>query len=442
MLDQPGDEMRSRAVDGTTRAARAARKGVLVSALTVLLLLALAPIAQAGFKPFSVVLSTPQSFPSTPASIDAGQASTVRATYTNLTSQQQLGSSDLAAPAGLTLVSATVAAPGTVTVSSNTAHLRNLSVPSGGSIAVTLTVTTPPSCTTSNVVWPVPVTKQSNDFNGPPGNNLDFVAASSDLRTTVTGSTCILRFVGAPADAGTGMTITSSPFDTAGAPVSVEVIDGNGNRITSSSAPITMAIGTNPGSGALGGTVTTNASAGLAQFTDLSIDRAGVGYTLTASSSSMTSATSAGFTIEDPTYGVVASNADDTRPATLPAGDQVQRKLTITTLTGGRTLRSANITVPAGVGVTAASVPSPGTATISGNTVQLRGLSVARHAGVTATLTLQVPCSASSLSWSTTAKSTADYSGVADIALDSAQNGVADDVTAWLLAATPRRSCG
>ena len=49
----------------------------------------------------------------------------------------------------------------------------------------------------------------------------------------------------------------------------------------------------------------------------------------------MTSATSAPFTIEDPTYGVIAANADDSQPATLPAGDQVQRKLQITTLTGG-----------------------------------------------------------------------------------------------------------
>jgi hypothetical protein len=413
---------KSAAVSPAELSAHPTRKLAVLAAAAVVtcLLLALAPGAQAAFKPYAVVLSTPTTFPSVPATVPAGATSSILATYTNLTSQQQLGSSDLTAPSGLTVTGAAVPAPATASVSSNVVRIRNLSLAPGRSVTVTLTVTTPPSCTTSGLVWPTPVTKQSNDFNGPPGNNLDFVASSSDLRTTVTGTTCILRFAQQPADAGTDMAITSAPFDTTGTPIGVEIVDGSGTRITNSSAPVTIGVAANPASGTLAGTVTVNATAGLARFSTLSLNRAGSGYTLAASSPSMTSATSSPFTIEDPTYGVVATNADDTRPATLPAGDELQRKLVITTLTGGRTLRSANITVPAGVAVTGAAVPGPGTATISGSIVQLRGLSVARHASTTVTLTLRAPCTASALAWSSVAKSTPDFSGPADIVLDDA----------------------
>ena len=44
-----------------------------------------------------------------------------------------------------------------------------------------------------------------------------------------------------------------------------------------------MAIGTNPSSGTLAGTLTVNAVAGVATFANLSINAAGSGYTLGAS---------------------------------------------------------------------------------------------------------------------------------------------------------------
>ena len=73
--------------------------------------------------------------------------------------------------------------------------------------------------------------------------------------------------------------------------------DAGGNLVTSSSATVTMAISTNPGGGTLSGTLSVNASSGVATFADLSIDKSGVGYKLTASSSGLTSAVSGAFNV-------------------------------------------------------------------------------------------------------------------------------------------------
>src|SRR5206468_4935855 len=83
------------------------------------------------------------------------------------------------------------------------------------------------------------------------------------------------------------------------APVGVEVLDQFGNRVTSSSAPVTITID-NDGSGAgatLSGTSPFNASSGVATFTNLSINMIGSGYTLQATSGSLAAATSSAFDI-------------------------------------------------------------------------------------------------------------------------------------------------
>ncbi|UCF19821.1 MAG: hypothetical protein JSU87_18235 [Gemmatimonadota bacterium] len=92
-----------------------------------------------------------------------------------------------------------------------------------------------------------------------------------------------------PSDAGAGIVIAPA--------VEVEVLDGFGNRVTTATDAVTVAIGTNPGSGALSGTKTANPVLGVATFDDLSIDKAGVGYTLTASASGLTGDTSDAFEI-------------------------------------------------------------------------------------------------------------------------------------------------
>ena len=79
--------------------------------------------------------------------------------------------------------------------------------------------------------------------------------------------------------------------------VRVAIQDGFGNTLTTSTLPVTLAIGSNPSGGTLAGTLTRAAVNGIATFPTLSINNAGTGYTLVASSAGLMSATSAAFDI-------------------------------------------------------------------------------------------------------------------------------------------------
>jgi hypothetical protein len=78
--------------------------------------------------------------------------------------------------------------------------------------------------------------------------------------------------------------------------VAIQIEDQYGNLVNST-ATVTIAIAENPGSGTLSGTAAQAAVAGVATFNDLSIEKAGTGYTLAASSAGLTGATSATFDI-------------------------------------------------------------------------------------------------------------------------------------------------
>jgi len=96
-----------------------------------------------------------------------------------------------------------------------------------------------------------------------------------------------LTFTVQPTDVVAGEAITPA--------IEVVIHDANGNVVDN--AMVTVAIGTNPSGGTLSGTATVNAAGGVASFTDLTIDQVGIGYTLVATSGSLSSATSAAFGI-------------------------------------------------------------------------------------------------------------------------------------------------
>lgn len=106
--------------------------------------------------------------------------------------------------------------------------------------------------------------------------------------TAVPGPATKLVFTTQPTTAQAGVPITPA--------VQVSIEDALGN-VTSSTAAVTVAIGTNAGGGTLSGTTTIAAAAGVATFSNLTIDKTGTGYTLAASSGSLTGATSAPFNI-------------------------------------------------------------------------------------------------------------------------------------------------
>jgi subtilase family serine protease len=98
-----------------------------------------------------------------------------------------------------------------------------------------------------------------------------------------------------PTNATVGVAISPS--------VTVRVLDAYGNLLSSDNTDVvTIAIGSNPGSGTLGGTTSATVSGGVATFGNLTISAAGNGYTLSASSGSLTGATSSNFNV-NPTGG-------------------------------------------------------------------------------------------------------------------------------------------
>ena len=107
--------------------------------------------------------------------------------------------------------------------------------------------------------------------------------------TAAAGAATKLAFAQAPVTTSAGSPITPA--------VRVAIQDASGNTVTSASTQITLAIGANPGSGTLSGTTTVNAINGVAVFSNLSIDKTGNGYTLTAIASGLTDVTSPAFDI-------------------------------------------------------------------------------------------------------------------------------------------------
>jgi hypothetical protein len=289
---------------------------VLILTTAALGVAVLAAPARAATKPFSMVVS--------PASAPGGQSTTFSATLTNRTSQQQLGSANITVPSAFTAVSvADPSGAATATTNGNVVQLRNAGLAPGGSIVVSVTATVPTTCT-ATYAWSV-VAKQANDFNGTPGNDLALDPATSSLNTSVAGG-CALRFVAGrqPAASLVDQAISALPYQP-GPSVQVEVIDGAGQRVTTSTASITVALGPSTGTGTLHGTLTVSANAGVASFGNLSIDAPGT-YTLRATSAGLSSATSSTFRvdqvavacIEDVTCSASIANGSTTFDVTAP----------------------------------------------------------------------------------------------------------------------------
>ena len=73
--------------------------------------------------------------------------------------------------------------------------------------------------------------------------------------------------------------------------LTIKVGDGFGDVVTSYNGSVTIALGSNPGGGTLGGTLTVTAVDGIATFSGLTLNKVGSGYTLKVSGGSLTAAT-------------------------------------------------------------------------------------------------------------------------------------------------------
>jgi hypothetical protein len=126
--------------------------------------------------------------------------------------------------------------------------------------------------------------------------------------------------------------------------VTVEIQDAAGNKITTATNTVTLSIGTNPGSGTLTGTLSKAAVAGVATFNDLKINAAGTGYTLSAVSEGLTSATSSAFNII--AAGPAAKLAFKVQPSNTAAGVAITPAVTVEIQdAGGNVVGTATDTV-------------------------------------------------------------------------------------------------
>ena len=150
--------------------------------------------------------------------------------------------------------------------------------------------------------------------------------------------------------------------------VVVEVQDEHGKTVTSANTPIQVALGDNPGAAGLSGTVTLSAVNGVATFPDLSLDRPGTGYTLTANAPHLSGANSSRFNVSlaPTTLAFVVP------PFTTKAGHVIAPTVTVAVLDDlGNTVESASTSVTLRIGTN----PSYGTLTGTLTAAVVNGIS-------------------------------------------------------------------
>ncbi len=130
-------------------------------------------------------------------------------------------------------------------------------------------------------------------------------AESTSFALTV-GPATKLVFTAQPGSSTVGRAFPTQPV--------VAITDAGGNIVTtgaSSTKTVALALGANPGGGVLTctGGLSKVAVAGIATFAGCAISKAGVGYTLVASSSGLTSATSTAFNVVSGANLTIANSA-------------------------------------------------------------------------------------------------------------------------------------
>jgi hypothetical protein len=146
--------------------------------------------------------------------------------------------------------------------------------------------------------------------------------ACDSSTTGVSGELAEVRFVARPADVTAGTVITPA--------VQVELLGADGSPLSNATVEVTVQIGANPGGGRLSGTTQVTSVNGIASFSDISIDRAGSGYTLWASLAELRDTSSAfAITAGSPAQLAFVSQpvADTARTTLAPFVVEVQDQL-------------------------------------------------------------------------------------------------------------------
>jgi hypothetical protein len=134
-------------------------------------------------------------------------------------------------------------------------------------------------------------------------------ASTSAAISVAIGTATKLGFAAQPTSAGSNVAFTIQPV--------VAIQDAGGNTITTAPATlVALSLGVNPSAGTLTctGGLTRTTSSGVASFSGCSIDHAGVGYTIVASATGYTTATSTAFTVGGTATSIIITTSAPTPP--------------------------------------------------------------------------------------------------------------------------------
>jgi hypothetical protein len=277
-LLRPPDEAGPKTVVGKFRWRGVARLGATLAVALVAAIVITAGTAGTSTKPYTASFD--------PGPLAGGSTAHVHLAIHNLANPQSLGSSNVTAPSGWTIIAAS-STQGDANALSGVLQLRNLNLAPSATLNVDITVRTP--CTSGSGTWAIR-TKQSNDFNGPPGNDYTLQSAGSNLVTSVAGN-CRLVWGTQPKSAVVNTLITG----TQGAPVTVLAVDGDGNTLPSATGAVTLnrTAGTFTSSGGFGGTQASLVN-GTATFSGFTSTATGLGFKFNATSPGFVSSPDSG----------------------------------------------------------------------------------------------------------------------------------------------------
>ncbi|MBC7386553.1 MAG: hypothetical protein H7301_10400 [Cryobacterium sp.] len=199
-------------------------------------------------------------------------------------------SSNIQATSGTVTYTVTYLGASNITLSSgniglNTTGGSTCSVAVTGSGSVTRTVSFSGCTVPGGTVGFTIASGTATDSAG----NTATASSASGLMNVIAGTPALLAITTQPSTAVSTQAISPG--------IVVQIRDSNSNLANTSSSSVTLNISTNVGGSTLSGTLTRSAVGGVATFSDISLNKIGTSYRLTAASSGLTSAVSTTFNI-------------------------------------------------------------------------------------------------------------------------------------------------
>ncbi|KFE66749.1 hypothetical protein DB31_8963 [Hyalangium minutum] len=245
---------------------------------------------------------------------------------------------------------------------------------------------------------PQAVLPSSVTFTGGVANNVPVTFVTTGTQTVTATDTTASAITGSASTSVTtaaAVAFTVQPAATTVAGVSitpaikVSLVDAAGNPVTTGSNQITLSLGNNPGGATLSGTTRVAAVNGVATFSNVSINKAGAGYTLVASSSGLNSGTSTAFQI---TAAAAAKLAFLTQPSATVAGENITPavQVAIVDAFGNTTTSTATVTAALGANPAGGTLGGTTTATAVNGVATFNALSITK-VGTGYTLAVSAP---------------------------------------------------